>query len=224
MTVKVFKNVTLMGQTVNAPQYLPETVLTREVRKKADALDIEIQKSVDEVNKSFKAIQEDGLEDIEKWRWLGGKIDALLKNVKGVEQKDIDSNTIWLAIGQYLSDDLRRGGDVKRSGTAKDHLRKCWLLFKSKNVKWIKNWAGWDALVDRGEQLAADKRLLAELERTFLKHVDSLDSRDYQFIFKSLTGKIPSGWGKKDLDLIKKKELSKIATEIEEDWLKQRAC
>lgn len=207
-----------MGQTFNAPQYLPETVLTREEREKADRLDAKIKEYTVEINKSFEKFKKTKPQEIEKWRWLGGQIDLLLRRVKEIEQKDIDNNSIWLAIGQFLSNDLRRNDDVKRLGTAKDHLRKCWLLFKSKSTRWIKNWAGWDALVDRGEQLVLDKRLLGVLEEVFLKDKDLLSSRDYQYIFKKLAEKIPSSGGKKELDLIKLPELKKIAKSVKKDW------
>ena len=218
MTVKVFKEVTLLGQTVNAPQYLPEGVLTRDVREKADILDSKIQKEASQINESFKKLHKGKIEEIEKWRWLGGQIDTLMREINEIEQKDVDNNTIWLAVGQYLSEDLKRNEDTKRSGTAKDHLRKCWLLFKSKNTRWIKNWAGWDALVDRGEQLVLDNRLLGALEEVFLKDKNRLSSRDYQFIFKRVAEKIPSNRGKKELDLMKSTELKKMATEVEKEW------
>lgn len=211
-----------MGQTVNAPQYVPETVLTREIREKADLLDEKIKKNVDLINESFKKLKAGRLDEIDKWRWLGEQVDNILNNVDGIEQKDIDNNIIWLAIGQYLSDDLRRSDDIKRSGTAKDHLRKCWLLFKTKNTNWINNWAGWDALVDRGEQLVSDERLLRTLDLVFIKHKKFLSSRDYQYIFKKVAENVPSGGSRKDLDLIKPAELRKIVESVEKEWLVEK--
>lgn len=220
MTVKVSKQITVMGKTFQAPHYLPQEIPpTREERKKADDLDRSLRDKISEINKKYKKlIKPKRLSEIEKWRWIGEQIENILIKVKEIEKKDIDSNLIWLAVNQYLDEELKREADQKRTGTAKDHLRKCWLLYKSRGTKWIKNWAGWDALVDRGDQLATDDRLLLALESVFLRHIEKLDSRDYQTIFRLVADKIPSGSGRKELSLMKKNELEKIAEVIEKEW------
>ncbi len=222
MTIKVLKKITAMGKTFSAPQYLPQGIPpTRIEREKADNLDILLKIKISAINGEFEKKKKSlAASEIEKWRWLGGKLEGIFNEVKNIDRKDIDNNLIWFAVNRYLLPELKRDSDQKRTGTAKDHLRKCWLLYKSKGTSWIKNWAGWDALVDRGDQLATDERLLIALENVFKKHIDKLDSRDYQKIFKLVTDRIPSGSGRKDLELMKKGELDKIAKSIEQEWLR----
>lgn len=221
MTIKVLKQITVMGKTFPAPHYLPQEVPpTRTEREKADSLDIIFRMKISEINNEYEKLKKTFSQEIDKWRWLGGNLDKIISMTKNLDKKDIDNNSIWFAFNQYLHTELKRDSDQKRTGTAKDHLRKCWLLYKSKGTKWIKNWAGWDALVDRGDQLATDERLLLALEKVFIKHIEILDSRDYQKIFKLVTDKIPSGSGRKDLLLIKSSDLDKIASDIEKEWIK----
>ena len=221
MTVIVNKKTTVMGQTFLAPHFYPEGVPpTHSVREKAEELDKILKLKIEQINNEYRtSIRDKRLDDIDKWRWLGEKMDALLKQTREIDRTDIDSNIIWPAISQYLDAELRRNDDERRLGTAKDHLRKCLLLFEAKGTRWIKNWAGWDALVDRGEQLGTADRLLLALEDVFIKHLDKLDSRDYQFIFKSLAAKIPSGGKKKELTLMNNRELKNIARRVEKEWV-----
>jgi hypothetical protein len=223
MTVIVNKKVTVMGKTFQAPHYFPGDVPPTHIeREKAESLDKLLKLKIEQINHEYKKTKKSQrIDDIEKWRWLGARLDNLLTQTNEIERKDIDSHIIWPAISQYLEPELRRDDDEKRSGTAKDHLRKCILLFRSKGTKWIKNWAGWDALVDRGEQLGTDDRLLQALEKIFLKHIKKLDSRDYQIIFRLVASKIPSASGKKELALMNVRELNRIAGEVEKEWLKE---
>lgn len=209
MTVKVKKNKLISGSIVEIQTYLPESeLLTTEKREQADKLDDLLRKSLEEINKEYLIKSKDLQTSLKKWYWLGEKIDYLVKNLP-FEQKDIDGHLIWLAINQYLSDSLKRE-DVKRSGTSKDHLNKCWLLYKTKHRSWIKTWAGWDAITDRGDQLL-DERLLLELEQCF--NVE-LSNKDYQFIFKEITQLIPSQIKRKEIELMSVKNLRDIVVEV----------
>lgn len=222
MTVIVNKKTTVMGQTFFAPHFFPEGVPpTHNEREKSERLDKILKLKGEQINNQYRiSVRDKLLDDIDKWRWLGGQINELLINTKEIDRIDIDNNYIWPAISQYLIPELKRDSDSKRFGTPKDHLRKCWLLSKTRGTKWIKNWAGWDALVDRGEQLHSEP-LLLELEKVFMKHIDNIDSRDYQIIFRLVAEKIPSYGRIKDITLIKKNGLRKIAEDIEKKWLEK---
>ena len=121
-----------------------------------------INKEYETLNKKIK------VSEIEKWRWLGGKMDNILKSISLIEESDVTNNNIWPAIGQYFRQELRRGmDDRKRSGTKNDHYRKCWALHVIPGTEWIISWVGWDAFTDRGEQLVYSKKFIQLLGQKF---------------------------------------------------------
>ena len=132
-------------------------------------------------------------DEYSKWKWLGSKLDFILSNAKNLETTDVDSHVIWPAIGQYFREELKRGFDAKRSGEKKDHYRKCWLLATIKDTDWIDSWGGWDAYVDRGDQLVINNQLMPELKKKFGSIAFKLKSKDHQRIAKMLTETMPSG-------------------------------
>jgi hypothetical protein len=187
MAVIVYRRKTVFGREHLLPEYLPPgTVPTPQVQQAAKALDVAIKKSVERINKEYAEKKEVKENTIEKWRWLGSELATLLTTLDGLEKMDIDNNSIWPAISQYLDSDLTRGFDTKRSGTAKDHLRKAWLLATLPNTDWFNNWIGWDAFVDRGEPLVSDPRILKYLKKIFPDESGELKKDDYQKIARLL--------------------------------------
>jgi hypothetical protein len=195
MTVKVRRKKEVMGKEVELTVYLPEEVhLTRDRRERADELDQLLKQECERVNKAFDKLEKRvrGNES-EKWRWLGGEIDKILKSVRLIEESDITNNIIWPAIGQYLRRELRRGvDDRKRSGTKKDHYRKCWLYYNVPGTQWITSWVGWDAFTDRGEQLVNSGNLILILGKKFDNYHGEIASDEFKEIAKLAVKYIPT--------------------------------
>lgn len=224
MTVIVKKKRLILGQEKELTTYLPKGVFPSSPRQKgAELLDEEIRRSVEKINKDFEDLPKSTkLNEIKKWYWLGGRLNQAIKTFKNMEKTDLDNNAIWPGINQYLRSELKRGFDTKRSGTPKDHLRKCWLLYKTNSITWFRSWVGWDALVDRGEQLIRDTRVMEVLQENFTDLKDRLDKKDYQFIFKELSARIPSSKNRREVFLMTEKELDSIAKDIKVELLNKR--
>jgi len=210
-----------MGEDREITHYIPEDVpLTRERREKADRLDEELKKAVKEINKRYDDLtSSDKNNELNKWKWLGNEIDDLFKETKNLDQIDVDNNTIWPALGQYLRKELKRGFDARRSGTKKDHYRKCWLLATIPDLEWINSWSGWDAFIDRGEQLVMSKKIMPILKESFSGIVSKLKPKDYQKIAKKITELIPSGTTEHvNIDLMEEQEIRKIVDSVYKEF------
>jgi hypothetical protein len=222
MVVKIKKKIDVMGEEREITHYLPEDVpLTRDRREKADRLDEELKKIVNEINKQYEKL-DGGIKnnELNKWKWLGREIDKTFKSVKNLDQIDVDNDSIWPAIGQYFRKELKRGFDARRSGTKKDHCRKCWLLATLPDLDWINSWSGWDAFVDRGEQLVMSKKIMPILKERFSRIVLDLKPRDYQKIAKKITESIPSGTdAPTDIDSMSNEEITKIVDCVYEEFI-----
>lgn len=211
-----------MGEEREITHYIPEDVpLTRERREKADRLDEELKRAVKEINKRYDDLTPgDKKNELKKWRWLGKEIDNLLKKTKNLDQIDVDNNTIWPAFGQYFREELKRGFDARRSGTKKDHYRKCWLLATIPDLEWISSWSGWDAFIDRGEQLVMSKKIMPILKERFSGIVSKLKPKDYQKIAKKITELIPSGTTEPvNIDLMEEQEVRKIVDSVYKEFM-----
>lgn len=222
MVVKVKKQINIMGSRKEVTDYIPELLLTRERRAKADKLDEEIKEGVEKINSAFDNLDKETKKNaLAKWRWLGSEIGNLIEGLENLDQADVDNHAIWAAIGQYFREELKRGIDTKRSATRKDHYRKCWLLATTPDLEWITNWPGWDAFIDRGEQLVLSKKIMPVLKKKFSKISHKLNQRDYQRIAKLVTEEIPSSTGRPlsidelsaaEIDGIVEKVLTKFET------------
>jgi hypothetical protein len=224
MTVRVRRRIQVMGGEFEATIYLPEDVLlTRERREKADELDNILKAEVGRINKEYDTLDEQTKKsEIEKWRWLGGKLDNILSSVALIEQSDIDNYHIWPAIGQHLRRELSRGlDDRKRSGTKKDHYRKCWALYHIPGTNWITSWVGWDAFTDRGEQLVYSERLMPLLDARFSSLKGELGADDFKEIAKLTVKYIPThAKTPKDIDSMPETRLAQIAESIYQEYVK----
>lgn len=215
MAVRILKERDVMGKRVAVTQYLPDNVpLSRERRERADALDVEIKNAVHDINEEFSVLEESIKKDeLNKWCWLGQKLDLSLKTLKNIEQTDIDNCVIWPAYAQYMREELKRGYDAKRSGTRKDHYRKAWLLASLENLDWIKSWGGWDAFVDRGEQLSQNSKLMPLLNEKFKDM--KLSTKQYQLLAKLLAERLPSIRGQSaDIDSMEDVTLTELVDEL----------
>lgn len=223
MVVKIKKKTEIMGEETEITQYLPDDVpLTRERRAQADLLDTELKEKVNKVNKEYDSLNDSIKKDeLNKWRWLGSKIDIILKSSKNIDPVDVDKHAIWPALGQYFRPELKRGFDARRSGTNKDHYRKCLLIATLSATDWFNSWSGWDAFIDRGEQLVMSKKIIPKLKDKFSDLETKLKPKDYQKIAKMLTDKIPSGTsGPVDIDAMSSEELDKIIDSIYKNFKK----
>lgn len=195
MTVIIRKLEKIMGDFVEIPTYEPHwESLTKEKREKADLLDNQLRIKVGKINQDYLRLSDlIKKNELEKWKWLGMMLNNILEHTDYLEMADIDSNIIWPAIGQYLRTELKRGFDTKRSGTKKDHYRKCSLLARFADQEWIPSWSGWDSFVDRGDQLVSNKKFIPFIGQE-LKHMNlKLNSRDCQKVAKLIVEFIPSG-------------------------------
>jgi len=226
MTVKVKRKKQIMGKEVEVTVYLPEEVLlTRDRREKADKLDKVLKAEVERINKEYETLNKKiKVSEIEKWRWLGSKMDNILKSISLIEETDITNNNIWPAIGQYFRQELRRGlDDRKRSGTKNDHYRKCWALHVIPGTEWITSWVGWDAFTDRGEQLVYSKKFIQLLGQKFNTYAGKLRSEDFKEIAKLSVKYIPTQVrNPADVDSMPGKKLEDIAESIYSEFLKVR--
>lgn len=215
-----------MGGEFEATVYLPEDILlTKDRREKADKLDSVLSVEVEKINKEYDCLDNRVRNsEIEKWRWLGGKLDNILKSIRIIERSDIDNHYIWPAIGQHLRKELSRGlDDKKRSGTKKDHYRKCWALYTIPGTDWINSWVGWDAFTDRGEQLVYSQRLMPLLRDKFGSFKGKLQSDDFKKIAKLAVKYIPTqAKTPKDIDSMHEVKLADIAGLIYQDYLKNK--
>jgi len=226
MTVRVRRKIQVMGREFEATIYLPEDVLlTKERREKADKLDHILKAEVGKINKEYDILNEEiRNNEIKKWRWLGEKLDYILTSIKLIEQSDIDNYHIWPAVGQHLRKELSRGlDDEKRSGSKKDHYRKCWALFITPDTEWVTSWVGWDAFTDRGEQLVYSKRLMPLLSKRFGEPNKKLESEDFKEIAKLTVKYIPTqAKTPKDIDSMPEATLIEIVESIYRDFSKAR--
>lgn len=225
MVVKVKKKMNLMGSDAKITQYVPEGVpLTRDRREKADTLDTELKKVVQKINEEYDKLDVSVRKDeFKKWEWLGNQIEEILQNAKNLERADIDNHAIWPAIGQYLREELKRGFDARRSGTKKDHYRKCWLLAILPDLDWINSWSGWDAFIDRGEQLVMSNKIMPVLKKKFEPLSAKLKPRDYQKIAKAITEQIPSGTDSPfDIDAMSDEEIERIIDLVYKKFTQQK--
>jgi len=226
MVVKVKRKEILLGKEYETKIYLPEDVLlTRDRRLKADRLDEILENEAAKINKEFEQIKEEiKKSNIQKWRWLGKKINFILKNISSIEKTDIDNNVIWPAIGQYLRDELKRGlDDKKRSGTKNDHYRKCWALATIPGTEWISSWVGWDAFTDRGDQLVYSKKLMPLMKQKFENISPQLSSKEYQFIAKLLIKQIPTKAKlPTNIDAMDVEDIKKIIDAVYTEFLRMR--
>ena len=223
MVVKIKKKTQVMGEEIEATQYLPEDLpLTRERREGADLLDEELQTVVDRINKDYAQLDDSVKKDeLKKWKWLGSEIDAAFKSVKNIDRSDMDKHVIWPALGQYFREELRRGFDAKRSGTKKDHYRKCWLIATLPDTDWFNSWSGWDAFIDRGEQLVMSRKVIHALKNKLSSA--NLGPRDYQKIAKMITERLPSGTSEPiDLGAMSDEETEKVVESVIRDFKKAK--
>ncbi len=215
-----------MGTDFEATIYLPEDLpLTKDRREKAEKLDSILKTEVAKINNEYDTLDKETKNtEIEKWRWLGGKLDNILNSISLIEQSDINNYHIWPAIGQHLRKELSRGlDDEKRSGTKKDHYRKCWALYKVPGTDWITSWIGWDAFTDRGEQLVYSERLMPLLGEKLGNLKKKLGPDDFKEIAKLTVKYIPSlAKTPKDIDSMPETGLIKIAESICRDFLKEK--
>lgn len=230
MTVKVRRKVEALGTQFEATVYLPEDMLlTRPRREKADKLDNYLKAEVQKVNSEFDRLDDKTKKvEIEKWRWLGKRINDILESLKSrdlVEQPDIDNHHIWPAIGQYLRKELSRGlEDRKRSGTKNDHYRKCWALYALPGTGWVTSWVGWDAFTDRGDQLAYSKKLLPLLEERFTSLKGQLKPEDFKEIAKIAVSHIPThAKAPKDIDSMPDSKLAEVAADVYREFVARSA-
>lgn len=224
MTVKVRRKIEAMGTEFEATVYLPEDApLTKERREKADKLDGILKAEAEKINREYATLDKRiKNSEIEKWRWLGGKLSNILESVSLIEQNDKYNHHIWPAIGQHLRKELSRGlNDKKRSGTKNDHYRKCWALYTMPGTDWITSWVGWDAFTDRGEQLVYSQRLMPLLEKKFSSLKEKLRSDDFKEIAKLTVRYIPTqAKTPTDIDSIPESKLVEIAASVYQDFLK----
>jgi len=222
MVVIIKSKIRMFGKDQIVDLYKPEEILlTEEVREKANLLDKELKSAAARIDRGYKLLPQNiKHNEFQKWMWLGNQIKNLipeLKKLNYLDDKDIDNNLFWSALGQYLNQDLRRGVLTKRSGTNKDHYRKCWLLATSKNTEWITTWGGWDAFVDRAEQLVGKEKVMLAINKWFkLSSIRSIKTRDYQAIAKSLVKHFPSG--------VKKPKLIEMIPQPEVDGIVKSVC
>jgi hypothetical protein len=226
MVVKVKKRTKIMEEDIEVTQYIPENIpLTRERREKADLLDVELKKTAERINKEYETLESFMKNDeLKKWWWLGTKIDKVLKSLKKIgqlDQTDVDNDVVWPALGQYLRDELRRGFNARRSGTKKDHYRKCWLIATLPDTDWFNSWSGWDAFIDRGEQLVTSNKIIPKLKNMFSSNI-KLKPRDYQEIAKMITERIPSGTNKPtDIGTMSDDEVERAIESVYDNFTKK---
>ena len=223
--IKVKKKTLEMGEETETTHYLPDGILiTKERKTQAEKLDEELLFFVTEINNEFNNLDSKIKNDeYSKWKWLGSKIDFILLNAKNLEITDVDNHVIWPAIGQYFREELKRGFDAKRSGEKKDHFRKCWLLATLKDVDWINSWGGWDAYVDRGDQLVLNSKLMPELKRKFCPTAAKLKTKDHQRIAKIITEKLPSGTSTPaNIDAMTERDLAEVVDLVYEEFYKNK--
>ena len=221
MVVIIYRKKKIFGQEHLMPVYLPlGTIPTPQRQEAAKKLDESIKKAVISINDEYiNKVKELGSE-MEKWRWLGGKIASLLNFLTDIDKSDIENNSIWPAISQYLHSDLMRGFDAKRSGTVKDHLRKVWFLATLPDTDWFNTWTGWDAFIDRGEPLIRDSRVLASLKRAFPVEFVKLGKNDYQHIARWLVEILSSRKGNAiNFSLLTNLEIQEIVEQVKNKFL-----
>ncbi len=226
MTVKVRRKIEAMGAEFEATVYLPEDAPPiKERREKADKLDRILKAEAEKINREYDTLDKRiKNSEIEKWRWLGKKLDDILRSTPLIEQSDKDNHYIWPAIGQYLRRELSRGlNDRKRSGTKNDHYRKCQALYTMPGTDWITSWVGWDAFTDRGEQLVYSQRLMPLLGEKFSNLKGKLRPDDFKEIAKSTVRYIPTqAKTPADIDSMLETKLAEIAEAVYQDFLKYK--
>ncbi len=213
----------ILGKKRDISLFLPEGYpVTSDSKKAAKLLDDELKNGVKLINAKYNNLDKETKNNsLDKWRWLGKELETLRGSLKHLEQIDFDRHVFWVAVAQYFREELRAGIDTRRAGTSKDHYRKCWLLYKSSYTNWITTWVGWDAFIDRGDQLIKEKAIMKLLSEKFGDKKQKLNSKDYQTIAKRVVQKLPSTKGAIDSSQLSKKQLSEIINSIYEGFLSQ---
>lgn len=192
MVVIIHKIVDIEGKKREIESFLPsESLLTKDVIEAAKKSNDAIKNFCDVVNSKYEFLPKEKQKNaLMKWRWLGEQLDIFFNNEQLIQKSDINRNVIWPAIGQYLRNELSSGINTKRSGTSKDHYRKCYMLAKCSGTNWFNSWLAWDAFIDRADQLVENDFLLPALEEVFLGL--NLNVKDFQFIAKLTAELLPS--------------------------------
>jgi len=224
MAVLIRSKITIGGVEREISSYEPrEILLTKQVRKRADSLDAELMTMCKRINEDFNNLaNEKRKNELIKWKWLGEQLNIIKTTVKNLNQTDFDNNLFWPAVGQYLCKDLRRGEGSKRSGTNKDHYRKCWLLAITKNIDWISTWGGWDAFVDRADQLVSTEKVMLSLNNWLnIKNISKISTHDCQEIAKALVKYFPSSTIKQKLiEMFTQDEVDEIVNKVCTEYFK----
>jgi len=192
MVVILHKKVEVEGKMREIESFLPDdALLTNDVIEQARNVDAKIKSFCDTTNKEYDRLPKETQKNaLMKWRWLGEQLDLFFKSEYLIQKADISRNIIWPAVGQYLRAELSGGIGTKRSGTPKDHYRKCYILATSQGTDWFNSWLAWDAFIDRADQLVEKKELLLALKKAFNGLI--LDVKDFQLIAKLTVEALPS--------------------------------
>lgn len=224
MAVIVREYIDLGSGLEEVKTFLPKGILSKSEREQAERLDDILKTTVEDINQEYDTLDRKITNnEIDKWRWLGGRIDEVL-SIPFISEKDKEDHYIWPAIGQYLRPELSRGlKDRKRSGTKNDHYRKCWALATLPGTGWVTSWIGWDALTDRGEQLAYSGKVLPLLEERFADFRGKLKPDDFKEIAKLLVEYVPTkARTPKDIEYLPEDKLAEIADAVYDGFLSIR--
>ena len=226
MAVIVHEDRLVAGSTVKVPKLYPSGILfDNAARTRAHRLDRELATRVGGINREFAKLDADTKSEASKrWAWLGGHIDCLVRELERsdhLQREDIETNVIWLAIRQYLTEELKIGNNKDR-GTQRDYLRRCWMFSKGPH-QWLPNWSSWLRLTHRGSQLTTNEEVLRAMEKALSPHKDSLGGKDYEIISKKLAESLPSVASKKaSVSFMGRQEIQVIIDDIARQVLQSK--
>ena len=187
MAVLVRKKLLLRGREVEAIQYLPPGVLSKEDRVRAESLDRFLSVRMPRIGADLR---ERGLvegAEIERWHALGVHLREFADDGSLVDSKDRESGILWAAVRQHSPPELlparapiARAEHEKpwREGHMYDHFAYCYWagLHDWKAISWLRRWSDWISIVEV-PAIRRDWRIFVAL-RDHLAHKKAYPRRD----------------------------------------------
>lgn len=223
MATIVYQKQLIDGQYQSVGQFLPlNQSIDEGAIQQALKLDKELGDGVASINKRFARLRDKTptpLTATEKWTWLGQELCRLIKNLKNMDPIDIDRNTIWPAINQYLDEDLKKPNNLAANGGLRDHSRRCYYFVLYEFNKLLPNWAAWLALSSRGNHFMHSQAFRNALKATFAKD-DTLTASDYK---KDICGLFAERWPSNttervSLDFLDEKRIQADMKQMYDNW------
>jgi len=158
--VRKRKPTIIRGRKVMVVQYLPQGILSKEDRLRAEKLDDFLKQRMPAI---LREMRELGILDgplVKKWHSLGVRLRAFADDGSLVDPKDRDTGLLWDAVRGHCGEELLAGSTdpsgrdeeevPRREGHKYDHLHYCYEAgkFDWREFSWIQRWSDWISILE----------------------------------------------------------------------------